>query len=83
MKAATITALVSLFASGALAACSREGSVEITFYGFPDNDPPSAQTAYNCGGRKNIAGGTGTYSDPLTMASARGEFSQCEIVYVP
>ncbi|KAE9370822.1 hypothetical protein N431DRAFT_492846 [Stipitochalara longipes BDJ] len=82
MKSTIITTILA-FTGTAIATCSREGSVEITFYGYPDNDPPSAQTAYNCGGRNNIAGGTGTYDDPLTMASASGEFSQCEIVYVP
>ncbi|KAI4217448.1 MAG: hypothetical protein LQ351_000043 [Letrouitia transgressa] len=38
--------------------------------------------AYKCTlSHKNA--GTGTYSDPLTFASAPGEFSQCEIIYVP
>ncbi|PVH74780.1 hypothetical protein DL98DRAFT_551979 [Cadophora sp. DSE1049] len=82
MKTSTLTALLAL-SSTALSACSRQGSVEITFYSFPDNDPPSAQTAYNCGGRNNVAGGSGTYDDPLTMATAQGEFSKCEIAYVP
>lgn len=27
--------------------------------------------------------GTGTYSDPLTFASAPGEFTTCEVIYVP
>ena len=27
--------------------------------------------------------GSGTYSDPLTFASAPGEFSTCEVIYVP
>ena len=58
-------------------------SVKLTFYGYPDNNPPSSNTAYNCGGRNNIAGGSRTYDDPLNMVSAQGEFSQCEIVYVP
>ncbi|KAL2065224.1 hypothetical protein VTL71DRAFT_2893 [Oculimacula yallundae] len=81
----TLSALLSTLAlsSTTLAACSRQGSFELTFYGFPDNDPPSAQVAYNCGGRNYVAGGTGSFSDPVTMASAKGEFSQCEIVYVP
>lgn len=82
MKTTVITSLFAL-TSTALAACSRQGSVELTFYGFPDNDPPSAQTAYDCGGRNYVAGGTGTFDNPLSMASAQGEFSQCEIVYVP
>lgn len=83
MKSSTITAILA-FTSSALAACSREGSVELTFFGYPDNDPPSAQTAYNCGGRNYVASeGDGTYNNPVTMASAQGEFSSCEIAYVP
>ncbi|KAI9703505.1 MAG: hypothetical protein M1820_005809 [Bogoriella megaspora] len=77
----------SLFFVSALAtlslACSVVDGVEITFYGFPDNDPPGAGTAYNCGGRNNIAGGTGTFDDPLTFASDPNEYSQCEIIYLP
>jgi hypothetical protein len=54
-----------------------------TFYGYPDNDPPGPATAYDCGGRNYVAGGTGTYADPLTFASALGEFDKCEIIYDP
>lgn len=38
-------------------ACSTRSGVTHTFYGYPDNDPPSPATSYNCGGRNNIAGG--------------------------
>ena len=48
--------------------CEVQSGVTTTFYGFPDNDPPSAQTAYSCSGRDG-AGGTGTYADPLTFAT--------------
>jgi hypothetical protein len=83
MKSFTIATILG-FTSTALAACSREGSVELTFYGYPDNDPPSAQTAYNCGGRNYVASeGDGSYNNPVTMASAQGEFNQCETIYVP
>lgn len=27
--------------------------------------------------------GTGTYTNPLTFASAPGEFTSCEVIYVP
>ncbi|KAI4196065.1 MAG: hypothetical protein LQ348_002363 [Seirophora lacunosa] len=64
-------------------ACSTIGGVTHTFYGYPDNDPPGPATAYNCGGRNFVAGGSGTYSNPLTFASAPGEFSTCEVIYVP
>ncbi|CAM6116143.1 unnamed protein product [Calypogeia fissa] len=63
-------------------ACSVISNVEITFYGYPDNSPPGAAIAYDCG-RGYTAGGTGTYSDPLTMATAAGEYSTCEVVYLP
>ncbi|KAI4655776.1 hypothetical protein J4E93_000491 [Alternaria ventricosa] len=49
---------------------------------YPDNDPPGPATAYDCG-RNYEAGGTGTYADPLTFASAPGEFEPCEIIWDP
>jgi len=64
-------------------ACSIVKDVTMTFYGYPDNSPPGAGTAYNCGGRNYIAGGTGTYSNPLTFASDSSEFKVCEIIYAP
>lgn len=67
----------------ALATCSTIGSVTHTFYGWPDNDPAGAATAYDCGGRNYVAGGVGTYDDPVTFASAPGEFDTCEIIYDP
>lgn len=39
-------------------ACSTISGVTHTFYGYPDNDPPGPATAYNCGGRNFVAGGT-------------------------
>jgi len=63
-------------------ACLVQSNVQMTFYGFPDNSPPGAGIAYDCG-RGNTASGTGTYSDPLTMATAPGELNQCEIIYAP
>ncbi|KAL8747999.1 MAG: hypothetical protein Q9190_000211 [Brigantiaea leucoxantha] len=78
-----LTAFFSFFASRLANACSTQSGVTITFYGYPDNTPPGPATAYNCGGRNNIAGGIGTYSNPLTFASAPGEFNTCEIIYVP
>lgn len=52
-------AAISLLASTVVvdAACSTKSNVITTFYGYPDNDPPGPATAYNCGGRNNIAGG--------------------------
>lgn len=36
--------------------CSTVSPVTLTFYGWPDNDPPSADIAYDCG-RGYKAGG--------------------------
>ncbi|KAF2103611.1 hypothetical protein NA57DRAFT_53126 [Rhizodiscina lignyota] len=75
-----------LVAAGAFAlqatACNLIYSASHTFYGWPDNDPASAQTAYDCG-RNYTAGGSGTFDDPLTFASAPGEFDPCEVIYSP
>lgn len=56
-------------------------SVTHTFYGWPDNGNSNA-IAYDCG-RGYTAQGSGTYDDPLTFATADGEFDQCEIIYDP
>lgn len=74
-----IVALQVVFAS---ASCSTVSGATHTFYGWPDNDPPGNGTAYDCG-RNYQAGGIGTYEDPLTFASAPGEFDICEIIYDP
>lgn len=53
-----LAAVLSLLANTAVnAACSTRSGVTITFYGYPDNDPPGPATAYNCGGRNYKAGG--------------------------
>lgn len=69
-KVLKLLALAGLL--GASVACSTESDVEITFYGYPDNDPPSADIAYDCG-RGYTAGGTflqsfGLYVLKLTVA---------------
>lgn len=79
---ASILTTVAYFALSTLA-CSETSDFIITFYAWPDNDPPSADTAYGCGSKNYIAGGTGTYADPLTMAAVEGRFAQCEMVYSP
>lgn len=82
---ATITVLAAAAASllGAAQGCSVVSGVKVTYYGAPDNDPPGDATAYNCGGRDYHAGGVGTYADPLSFATAPGEYDECEIVYLP
>lgn len=79
---ATILISFASLAISASAACTKMGYITHTFYGYPDNSPAGPAIAYDCG-RGYTAGGTGTYSDPLTFASASSEFSQCEIIYDP
>lgn len=66
---------------GVAQACSTVSGVAVTFYGYPDNDPPGPATALNCGGRNYVAGGDGTFGNPLTFASDPREYSACEVVY--
>ena len=63
--------------------CSSLDNVQITFFGYPDNSPPGAGIAWtNCG--HSLAGGTGSYDDPITFATATdGDFKVCDIVYLP
>jgi hypothetical protein len=48
-----------------------------------NGDPNNITTAAACGPRGETAGGTGSYDDPLTMASAGKWFCHLEVVYVP
>lgn len=54
----------------------------VTFYGWVDNSPPGRAIAHPC--IHSQAGGTGTYSDPVTFAEhidLHGPW--CQIIYVP
>lgn len=65
--------------------CRAFGGVAVTFYGAPDNDPPgSPVTAWGCDSSRGArAGGSGSFLDPLSFASAKNEFEKCEIIYLP
>jgi 3D (Asp-Asp-Asp) domain-containing protein len=56
-------------------------SMFVTLYGWPDNDPPGGAIAYPQ--IHSTAGGTGTYSNPITFATDSSEFAPGTIVYVP
>ncbi|OXV06412.1 hypothetical protein Egran_05820 [Elaphomyces granulatus] len=60
--------------------CQEINNVKQTYFGFPDNSPPGAAIAFEKCGHK-LTGGTGTYTDPLTLSTANGELNMCEIVY--
>jgi hypothetical protein len=61
----------------------RPFSTEITFYSAYDNDPPGSRAIAHPNARHSQAGGTGTYADPLTLASDTREIALGTIVYVP
>jgi len=62
-------------------------SMQVTFYGWDDNSPPGDSIAYGKSAGyptlHDAAGGTGTYADPLTMATDKAELAPGTIVYVP
>lgn len=53
----------------------------LTFYGWWDNTPPGGDISYPQ--IHQTAGGTGTYSDPITFATDSSEQPPGTIVYVP
>jgi len=61
--------------------------VYITYYGWPDNDPPGNKIAYpknnNSKAKHDSAGGKGTYEDPVTFASDKDLFDVGTILYIP
>lgn len=70
---------------------SSTSTVKVTFYGYPDNDPPSNTIAYpkseypSCA--HNEAGGAGTFHDPITVAvitkDSGGNWEPGTLMYVP
>ena len=57
--------------------------VEVTFYAAADNDPAgSADIAYP-NSRHAVAGGSGSYQDPLTLATDPREIRPGVLVYYP
>lgn len=56
VRSGILASLISAIAPLVAAQCSTQSDVEITFYGYPDNSPPGAAIAYDCG-RGYTAGG--------------------------
>jgi hypothetical protein len=61
----------------------RPLSTIVTFYAALDNDPPGSSTIAFPGTRHSEAGGTGTFDDPLTLASDPSKLKVGTIVYYP
>eukprot|EP01132_Coremiostelium_polycephalum_P003741 gene3741-4660_t len=55
---------------------------ELTFYAAGDNCPPSGEIAHPTS-KHPVAGGVGTYADPITFAGASKAFPVHSIVYLP
>jgi hypothetical protein len=73
---------VAAFAGIALAGSANAATTRnfyVTLYGWPDNSPPGDGTAFGSG----HAGGTGTYSNPITFATDQHELAPGTIVYYP
>jgi hypothetical protein len=74
MLAAMVLTSAPAYASGS------SQKVYLTFYGWYDNTPPGCAIAYP--DIHQCAGGTGTYSDPITFASDKSEIKEGTKVYV-
>jgi hypothetical protein len=80
--AALAVGIVAISAS--VGACSGGGLTTIvTFYAAYDNDPPGSTTIAYPNDRHPDAGGTGTFTDPLTLATDPRVLAVGTIVYYP
>ncbi len=66
-------------AANAASARSSSMALEVTFYGAPDNDPPGGTIAHPV--KHRLAGGVGTWADPVTFASDTSEFPVGSRIY--
>jgi hypothetical protein len=61
-------------------------ALKMTFYGWPDNDPPGAELAYPEVRGRGVAGGDGTHGNPVTAAAKTdrqgGTLSPGTLLYV-
>jgi hypothetical protein len=72
----TATTIATAALAGLASPCSTPGNFIVTFYGYPDNDPPGPATAYNCGGRNFVAGGKD--SPCKDCSSCAGDVLTCQ-----
>ncbi|QUQ72282.1 discoidin domain-containing protein [Kutzneria sp. CA-103260] len=75
-----LSALATLFSSAAADAATTDQTF-LTFYGWWDNTPPGGDISYPQ--IHDTAGGSGSYSDPITFATDSGELKPGTKVWVP
>jgi hypothetical protein len=83
--ALVVASFSALATHAAPAQASTSRTFYVTLYGWPDNSPPGGAIAYpKSDGNPtlhNTAGGTGTYSDPITYATDSSELAVGTKVY--
>ncbi|HEX4702003.1 MAG TPA: hypothetical protein VH352_07735 [Pseudonocardiaceae bacterium] len=85
--ALVVTSFAAMATHAAPASASTSHTYLVTLYGWPDNSPPGAAIAYpRSDGNPTLhdqAGGTGTFSDPVTFATDKAELKIGSKVYYP
>ena len=85
--AAVVASFVTMAGHAAPASASTSRTYYVTLYGWPDNSPPGGAIAYpHSDGNPtlhNTAGGTGTFSNPITFATDKSELAVGTKVYYP
>ena len=81
MAAALSLLAMTVIGIPSAASAGKTVTVKLTFYGYPDNDPPnSSHIAYP--GLHKQAGGSGTYDNPTTVA-VHGTWRPGTKMYLP
>jgi hypothetical protein len=76
-----LTAAITGMFGGGVANAATNQQAFLTFYGWWDNTPPGNGISYPQ--IHSGAGGTGTFSDPITFASSTAEISPGTVIWVP
>ncbi len=78
-----LAVVLSVFGTPTAASAQGPTSVRafMTLYGWADNSPPGTDIAHGC--LHKVAGGVGTFSNPITFATDVNELGWCQVIYVP
>jgi hypothetical protein len=81
LGAVLLAVLAGLVLPPSAAHAATTYNMYVTLYGWPDNSPPGNAIAYPK--IHSGAGGSGTYSDPVTFATDKSELAAGTKVYYP